>query len=149
METLTLEELRLRLEKWNWSFFSFLEERKELVKKLQRKKSKSPISPFSPFPHFDPHREWHLFSTFRNPLLAFSLTELLSYSLIMESHASLGQSGVYPSWSQKIHLEEGRPACNLWEMINPLLLKATHEDLLRKVDLAPWCISLLNEVEGS
>lgn len=137
--SLSFTELRQKLEQWNESFFASLQTRKLFVQDLQRKKLRQEknFTFQNSFPHYDPQREYFLFQQFKSSLQTLSLLEILSYSLIMESHASHGDSDVYPAWSQKIHLQKKDSALFIAEMVNPLLLKMTHQDLWQKISLTP------------
>lgn len=125
-----LAELREALAQANSEIFLTLGERRILCVKIQEfKESKGRFS------HYDPEREKILFVQFQKDLSELSLKELLAFSLIMEDHAMAMAPGSYPAWSQHSHLADSKK--ELFEMINPLMLKASHPNLFLKLQLSP------------
>lgn len=59
-----------------------------------------------------------------------SLKEVLSLSLLVESHASSVSS--YPLWSQRVHLKKYH--FELFEQINPIMLLNFDKTLFKKLD---------------
>lgn len=121
---------REELAQINSEFFLLLDERRKVSVLIQELK-KSEVGKYS---HYDPEREKVLFNQFRDSLLKLSLKELLAFSLIMEDQANTLAPGAYPSWSRGLHLSDRHH--ELYEMINPLLLKLTHQSLFQKLELA-------------
>lgn len=68
-----------------------------------------------------------------------SIKESLVFSLLIEDHAS--SYGDYPKWSERIHLKSSKN--QLFEMINPLLLKTISLNDYLKLDLRPEFQDLL------
>jgi len=121
--TKNLENLRLELEENYKDFFLLLKERREIVAQIFITKNGSN--------GFDTTREGALVQKFKESLLALSLKELLSLSLLIEDHAN--SVGEYPAWSDRVHLESscGEP----FEMINPIWLKSIHPNLYNQLKL--------------
>ncbi len=125
-----LAELREALAQANSELFLTLSERRKLCVKIQEfKESKGRYS------HYDPEREKTLFQHFQKDLSELSLRELLAFSLIMEDHAMAMAPGSYPAWSQHTHLAGHKN--ELFEMINPLLLKISHPNIFSKIHFGP------------
>jgi chorismate mutase len=124
-----LVQLREALAQLNSEFFLTIAERRNLCVKIQSfKESKGRYS------HFDPEREKEIFGLFHAQLKKVSIKELLAFSLIMEDQAMAMAPGAYPSWSQKIHLVN--PKGELFEMINPLILKEAYPEFFNRLALS-------------
>lgn len=124
-----LAQLREALAQKNSEFFYNLGERRSLCLKIQELKDDQ-----GRYSHYDPAREKEVFELLKNEINELTLKELLAFSLIMEDQAMAMAPGSYPAWSQKIHLINPRP--DLFEMINPLLLKVSRPELYSKLTLA-------------
>lgn len=123
-----LAQFREALAQLNSELFLTIGERRSLCVKIQEfKESKGRYS------HYDPEREKEVFVLFQTQLKECSLKELLAFSLIMEDHAMAMAPGSYPAWSQLGHLQE--PKRELYEMINPLMLKISRPDFFARLNL--------------
>jgi chorismate mutase len=124
-----LAQLREALAQLNSEFFLTIGERRNLTVKIQEfKESKGRYS------HYDPDREKEVFSNLQTQLKNCSIKELLAFSLIMEDHAMAMAPGSYPTWSQFTHLMN--PKRELYEMINPLMLKTSRPDFFARLTLS-------------
>jgi chorismate mutase len=123
-----LAQLREALAQLNSEFFLTIGERRNLTVKIQEAKAAS-----GRYSHFDPEREKDIFNLFHQQLRNCSIKELLAFSLIMEDQAMAMAPGSYPAWSQRIHLNE--PKGELFEMINPLMLKLSRSDFFNRLIL--------------
>ena len=123
-----LSQLREALAQLNSEIFIAISERRQLTLKIQE--SKETIGRFS---HFDPDREKKLFSLFLSELRHLSIKELLAFSLIMEDHAMAMAPGSYPTWSSRSHLTFH--GTEIFEMINPLMLKIARPEFFSKLSL--------------
>ncbi len=132
-----LAQLREALAQLNSEFFLTLKERRELTIKIQQSKNST-----GRYSHYDPEREKDLFNQFHTELKSFTIKELLAFSLVMEDHAMAMAPGSYPTWSQFTHLSN--PKRELYEMLNPLLLKISHPDLFKMLSLSTE-FSFLND----
>jgi chorismate mutase len=113
----------------NREFFDLLDDRRVICHKIQA------LKPWvGTFAHFDPHREKELFALLESRLHELGLKELLAFSLIIEEHALALRAGSYPLWSEKIHLLETSE--DLFQMINPLLLKSIRPEFFSKLVLS-------------
>ena len=128
--TSNLSRYRESLLQLNSEILISILERRRICLKIQEAKSGSGI-----YPHYDQQRELEVFELQKEALSKLSMKELLSFSLMMEDQAMALAPGSYPSWSSKVHLakEEGQ----LFEMINPLLLKVTHSEVFNRLELKP------------
>lgn len=124
-----LAQLREGLAQLNSEFFLTVSERRSLCLKIQEFKDNE-----GRYSHYDPNREKEVFQLLTPHFKDLSLKELLAFSLIMEDQAMAMAPGSYPSWSQMIHVQEGKR--DLSEMINPLLLKMSHPELFSKLKLS-------------
>ena len=123
-----LSQLREALAQLNSELFLTMAERRNLTVRVQEfKESKGRYS------HYDPDREKELFALFQTQLKNCSIKELLAFSLIMEDHAMAMAPGSYPTWSQMTHLSQ--PKRELYEMINPLMLKIARPDFFNRLTL--------------
>jgi chorismate mutase len=125
-----LAQLREALAQTNSEFFMNLKERRALCVKIQDFKEQG-----GRYSHYDPEREKALFTQLSIELKELSLKELLAFSLVMEDQAMAMAPGSYPTWSQHSHLTEQKK--EMYEMINPLLLKTSKPDLFSKLILHP------------
>lgn len=124
-----LSQLREALAQLNSEYFLTIKERRNLCVKIQEfKETKGRYS------HYDPERERDIFQLFTAQLKASSLKELLAFSLIMEDQAMAMAPGSYPTWSQFSHL--ANPKKELYEMVNPLILKISHPDFFNRLTLS-------------
>jgi chorismate mutase len=123
-----LAQLREALAQLNSEFFLTIAERRSLTVKIQEHKGAT-----GRFSHYDPDREKELFSLFRKELESSSIKELLAFSLVMEDHAMAMAPGSYPQWSGRIHLSSH--VTELFEMINPLMLKIARPDFFSRLSL--------------
>ncbi|HXH75692.1 MAG TPA: hypothetical protein VNJ08_12035 [Bacteriovoracaceae bacterium] len=130
-----LARFREALAQVNSEFFLTVKERRSLCIKIQEFKVVE-----GRYSSFDPAREKELFSLQKDQLKALSLKELLAFSIIMEDQAQALAPGGYPSWSQFIHL--ATPQKEIFEMINPLLLKIRSPELFSKLNLTSEFIFL-------
>jgi chorismate mutase len=124
-----LEQLREALAQANSEFFLILAERRKICVKVQEFKD-----PRSGYSHYDPERERVVFARFQNEMKSISLRELLAFSLIMEDQAQAFAPGSYPSWSIKTHLKVA--GYEVFEMINPMILKLTHPEIFSRLKLS-------------
>lgn len=124
-----LAQLREALAQLNSEYFLTVAERRKITIKIQEfKESKGRYS------HFDPERERDIFKLFQDQLKACSLKELLAFSLIMEDHAMAMAPGSYPAWSSVVHLQDRKG--EIYEMINPLMLKTSRPDFFSRLNLS-------------
>lgn len=107
-----------------------IQERRRLCLKIQGLKTTS-----GAYPHYDAKRELEVFELQKDHLIKLSIKELLAFSIIMEDQAVALAPGSYPSWSSKVHLQNSTN--ELFEMINPLLIKVTHPEIYNRLVLAP------------
>jgi chorismate mutase len=124
-----LAQLREALAQLNSEFLLSVTERRSICLKIQEFKDNE-----GRYSHYDPNREKEVFQLLSPHFKELSLKELLAFSLIMEDQAMAMAPGSYPSWSQMIHVQEGKR--DLSEMINPLLLKMSHPELFSKLKLS-------------
>lgn len=110
-----LIELRAKLLELNLELFSLLEKRKILVNRIQDVKLENNLSVFSP------EREKILFEKLSPLLKKLTLKELLSFSLLLETHADPTENNSYPAFSEMIHLRKSTKS-PLWYRVNPILL---------------------------
>lgn len=124
-----LAQLREALAQLNSEYFLTIAERRHLCVKIQEfKESKGRFS------HYDPDREKEIFGLLQTQLKNITMKELLAFSLIMEDQAMAMAPGSYPTWSTKVHLVN--PKGDLFEMINPLMLKISHPDFFNRLTLS-------------
>ncbi len=124
-----LAQLREALAQLNSEYFLAIAERRNLCVKIQGlKESKGRFS------HYDPDREKEIFNFFVPQFKHVSIKELLAFSLIMEDQAMAMAPGSYPAWSHKIHLKDSKG--ELFEMVNPLMLKVSHLELFNGLSLS-------------
>lgn len=90
---MSLHKLRSDLEKINQDLFKIIIRRREIVENIQSLKSKE-----GEFPFYDEKREKELFSSMKSDLEKLTPKELLAFSLLIESHAQIGDEDNYPSW---------------------------------------------------
>jgi chorismate mutase len=121
--------LRESLSKVNEQFFLTIQERRSLTLKIQHFKDSTGSYPF-----YAPKHEKKIFLYFRDQLKKLSIKELLAFSLIMEDQAQAFIPSAYPIWSERIHLTSSSQ--NLFEMINPLILKMIHPDFFYRLELS-------------
>ena len=121
--------LRESLAQLNSELFLTIRERRSVTLKIQDYKDSS-----GRYPYYDPDQEKIIFHHFLEQLKKFSLKELLAFSLIMEDQAMALAPGSYPEWSQSTHLQV--LSGNLYEMINPSMLKVTHPDFFNRLALS-------------
>lgn len=125
-----LAQLREALAQLNSEFFLTIGERRSLTVKIQGFKEEK-----GRYSHYDPDREKEVFGMLQSQLKNCSIKELLAYSLIMEDHAMAMAPGSYPTWSLYTHLSN--PKKELYEMINPLMLKISRPDFFARLTLSP------------
>jgi chorismate mutase len=123
-----LAQLREALAQLNSEFFLTIAERRNLTVRIQEFKDST-----GRYSHYDPDREKDIFALFQEQLKTLSTKELLAFSLIMEDHATALAPGSYPGWSSCVHLVN--PKKDLYEMINPLMLKASRPDFFNRLTL--------------
>lgn len=123
-----LTQLREALAQLNSELFLTIAERRSLTVKIQELKGES-----GRFSHYDPDREKELFVLFLKELETLSIKELLAFSLVMEDHATALAPGSYPQWSARSHLSS--QSAELFEMINPLMLKIARPDFFSRLSL--------------
>lgn len=123
-----LAQLREALAQLNSELFLSISERRAICIKIQEFKEIE-----GGFSSFDPEREKEVFRLHLAQLKELGLKEILAFSLIMEDQAQAFAPGSYPSWSQKVHLQE--PQGQLFEMVNPLMLKFRSPELFSKLEL--------------
>ena len=128
-----LAQLREALAQMNSEYFLTLAERRKLCIKIQDYKVVK-----GRYSRYDPDRELEMFTLFQKEIKECSIKELLAFSLIMEDHALAMAPGSYPTWSSFSHLNN--PRRELFEMINPLLLKRSHPELCSNLNLVPECL---------
>lgn len=124
-----LAQIREALAQLNSEFFLTMGERRNLTVKLQESKGST-----GRYSHFDPEKEKELFLFFQPQLKSCSVKELLAFSLILEDHAMAMAPGSYPTWSQHTHVST--PKNELYEMINPLMLKIARPDSFNRITLS-------------
>lgn len=124
-----LAQLREALAQLNSEYFLTIAERRNICVKIQEFKVAS-----GRYAHYDPDREKEIFKLFNIQLKNISIKELLAFSLIMEDHAMALAPGSYPSWSHRVHLSNSKN--ELFEMINPLMLKESHPDFFNRLTLS-------------
>jgi chorismate mutase len=123
-----LARLREALAQLNSEFFLTIKERRALTVRIQEFKESN-----GHYAHYDPDREKELFLKLKPELKVLTLKELLAFSLVMEDHATAMAPGSYPSWSHRAHLS--RPQNELFEMINPLILKVCWPEFFERLSL--------------
>lgn len=123
-----LNQLREALAQSNSEFFLSVTERRRICVRIQTLKEKLGA------PHYNPDREKEVFQQFESDFKALTLKELLAFSLVMEDQAGAMAPGTYPSWSTRTHLSESGQ--ELFEMINPLLLKVCRPDIFKRLPLS-------------
>jgi chorismate mutase len=128
--TSNLARYRESLLQLNSEILISLQERRRICLKIQELKSRA-----GAYPHYDAQRELEVFELQKDHLLKLSIKELLSFSLLMEDQAMALAPGSYPSWSLKVHML--KPTSELFEMINPLLLKVTHPEIFNRLEFVP------------
>lgn len=114
----------------NTQFLLMISERRVLSVKIQELKGDS-----GRYSHFDPENEKLIFDQLKTEMSSLTIKELLGFSLIMEDQALAMAPGSYPTWSSGVHLIE--PSRDLYSMINPLLLQATHVELFNRLKFHP------------
>ncbi len=124
-----LARLREALAQLNSEFFLTISERRGLTVKIQEFKEEK-----GRYSHYVPERERDVFSLLQAQLKTCSIKELLAFSLIMEDHAMAMAPGSYPTWSQFTHLSN--PKKELYEMINPMMLKIARPDFFARLTLS-------------
>lgn len=124
-----LAQLREALAQLNSEFFLTLAERRNVTVKIQELKGNT-----GRYSHYDPDREKEVFGLVKTQLKNLTLKELLAFSLVMEDHAMAMAPGSYPAWSNRIHLTA--PKNELFEMINPLMLKACLPEFFSRLSLS-------------
>jgi hypothetical protein len=125
-----LAQLKEALAQMNSEFFLAIAEKRHLTVKIQGYRAAS-----GRYSHFDPEHEKDMFLFFQPQLKTCSIKELLAFSLLMEDHAMAMAPGSYPTWSQMIHV--AAPKNELYELINPLILKIARPDFFNRLTLAP------------
>ncbi len=125
-----LDDLRSNLLILNHDFLSLLDKRRALCIKIQEMKTLLGKNSL-----YDPEREFEVFKKFHQDLMHLSVKEMLSFSLIMEQQAQVFSPGSYPNWSEGVHLLSDQ-RLQLFEMINPLMLKAKSSELFEKLKLS-------------
>jgi chorismate mutase len=118
--------LREALAQLNSEIFIKITERRELTLKIQEFKDVT-----GRFSHYDPEREQELFLLFQKEFELSSIKELLAFSLMMEDQAMAKVPDSYPQWSGRIHLCSN--VGELYEMINPLILRGARPDFFSKL----------------
>jgi chorismate mutase len=124
-----LSQLREALAHLNSEFFLTVAERRSLCVRIQEFKTSG-----GKYSHFDPERELEVFNLFKSQLKNLSIKELVAFSLIMEDQAMAMAPGSYPSWSNMTHLT-GRKN-ELYEMVNPLMLKVSRPEFFNLLTLS-------------
>ncbi|MFP5387100.1 MAG: chorismate mutase [Bacteriovoracia bacterium] len=124
-----LNQLREALAQLNSEFFLTLAERRNLTVRIQEIKART-----GRYSHYDPEREREVLGLVKVQLKNLTLKELLAFSLVMEDHAMAMAPGSYPAWSNFTHLID--PKKELYEMINPLMLKISHPDFFARLNLS-------------
>jgi len=122
-------QLREALAQLNSELFLTITERRNLTMKIQEYKDS-----MGRYPHYDPEQEKRLFLLYEDQLRKLSIKELLSFSLIMEDQAMAMAPGSYPVWSEFTHVLT--PTKELYEMINPLLIKIARPDFFNRLTLS-------------
>lgn len=123
-----LAQLREALAQANSEFILNVDERRKLCLQIQTLKERSGVS------HYDPDQEKKVFTQGSVELKKLSLKELLAFSLVMEDQAQAMAPGTYPAWSSRVHLKESNG--DLFELINPLLLKILKPEAFKRLTLA-------------
>lgn len=124
-----LAQLKEAMAQLNSEFFLTMGERRNITVKLQESRGQT-----GRYAHFDPEKEKELFTFFQTQLKSCSVKELLAFSLILEDHAMAMAPGSYPTWSQMVHLST--PKRELYEMINPIMLKLARPDSFNRLTLS-------------
>lgn len=124
-----LAQLREALAQLNSEFFLTVADRRKVTVRIQEFKHAE-----GRYAHYDPDREKEIFALFSEQLKGLSLKELLAFSLIMEDHAMAMAPGSYPAWSQSSHIANSKH--ELYEMINPLMLKVARPDSFNRLTLS-------------
>lgn len=110
-----LVELRAKLLALNVELFGLIEKRKLIVSRIQDIKAENKLSAFSP------EREKVLFEKLTPLLKHLTVKELFSFSLLLEAHVDPAAKGIYPAFSELIHLRK-TVKTPLWYRVNPILL---------------------------
>lgn len=126
--TSKLDRYREALLQMNSEILISIQERRRLCLKIQGLKTGS-----GDYPHYDAKRELEIFELQKEPFIKLSIKELLAFSVMMEDQAMALAPGSYPSWSSKVHLQTKNG--ELYEMINPLLLKVSHPEIFNRLAL--------------
>jgi chorismate mutase len=125
-----LSQLREALAQSNSELLLTISDRRKLCLRIQGLKEK-----LTSYSHYVPEQEKKVFEQFASQMKDLTMKELLAFSLIMEDQAQALAPGSYPNWSARIHLSAAEP--DLYEMINPLLLKKTHQEIFNRLKLQP------------
>ena len=118
-----MEKLRTQLQSVNQKILQLFSERRKLVQAIVARKRGRMI--------YSPAQEWLVFQQEKSLLLEMGFSELLSFSLLMESHAHM-EDARYPRWSRGVHLTSNDPE-QLSHQMNPLLLKTINPDLFAQL----------------
>lgn len=132
-----LKEKRKKLQSHTDIFFSWLEERQDLVSDIRNLKYQEiETKTKNEKRMYDPQREYDIFfaPAFHQNIQALSLKEVLALSLIIESQAQeFLDDDSYPEWSLAKHVDKG--ADKISHLINPLLLKSHSIEFFQKLPL--------------
>ena len=123
-----LAQLREALAQTNSELFLTIMERRKICVKVQEYKEHK-----GRYSHYDPEREKEVFTKLKTEIKDLTIKELLAFSLIMEDQAQAFAPGAYPTWSLRSHLKESKN--EIFEMINPLILKISHPEMYSKLQL--------------
>jgi chorismate mutase len=122
-------QIREALAQLNSELFLTISERRILTIKIQEFKPSA-----GRYSHYDPERERDIFYLFSTQLKGLTIKEVLAFSLIMEDQAMAMAPGSYPAWSTYSHLLN--PAREIFEMVNPLLLKIVRPEFFNRLTLS-------------
>jgi len=124
----SLINLRNKLRLINLSIFDLFQERRSIVAAIQQHKQSSDF-----YPNWNCAVEVTVVRELQPHLQKLSDHELLAFSILMQSQASLGDDSKYPNWLEKIHLNNSQEI--LLERINPTMIYVLRPEYFKRLDL--------------
>jgi chorismate mutase len=124
----SLINLRNKLRLINLSLFELIQERRSIVSAIQKHKQ-----PGEFYPNWDCAVEMQLIKELQPHLIKLNDHELLAFSILMQSQASLGDNANYPNWLGKIHLNNSQEI--LLECINPTMIYVLRPEYFKHLEL--------------
>jgi hypothetical protein len=124
----SLISLRNKLRLINISLIELFQERRSVVNAIQSFKPSKEI-----YQNWDCAIEILVINELKSHLQNLSDHELLSFSILMQTHASLGDYSKYPNWLDRIHLNNSQEL--LLERINPTIIYVLRPHDFKRLDL--------------